>query len=125
MIWFLIASGGALGAVSRYMIDRAVTNAIGPTVLGTFLVNVTGSFALGMLVALSAERTSWPAELRMFLAVGFLGSYTTFSTLAVSSIQLLNTGDLTRATLNILGSLGVGLLAALFGMLVGRILCQF
>ena len=119
MPWILVAVGGALGAVSRYGIDRAVEAAIGPTVLGIFIINVTGSFLLGVFVAASAGE-DWPSSARLLIAVGFLGSYTTFSTLTVASVQLAESGDLTRAALNILGSIAVGLIAALAGILVGR-----
>ena len=119
MPWVLVAVGGALGAVSRYAIDRAVTAMIGPTVLGIFLINVTGSFLLGVFVAASAGE-DWPSSARLLIAVGFLGSYTTFSTLTVASIQLAESGEITRAALNILGSIAVGLIAALAGILVGR-----
>ena len=119
MPFLIVAVGGALGAVSRYAIDRAVTAMIGPTVLGIFLINVTGSFLLGVFVAASAGE-DWPSSARLLIAVGFLGSYTTFSTLTVASIQLAESGEITRAALNILGSIAVGLIAALAGILVGR-----
>ena len=122
MTWALIAAGGALGAISRYGLDRAVVGAIGPTVLGTFLINVTGSFALGVIVVMFDERVNWPVEARMFAAVGFLGSYTTFSTLTVAGAQMLDGGETTRALLNLFGSLAVGLAAAFAGILVGRAL---
>ncbi len=122
MAWLLVAVGGALGALARYAVDRAVMGAIGSTVLGTFLINISGSFALGVFIALSASRTSWPAELRFFIAVGFLGAYTTFSTLTVASVQLFDDGEITRGLLNIFGSIAVGLLAAFLGILVGRAL---
>ena len=117
--WLLVALGGALGAVSRYALDRAVVAAIGPTVLGIMLINVTGSFLLGFFVSAS-DGFGWPSSARMLVAVGFLGSYTTFSTLTVASVQLAESGELTRAALNIAGSIGLGLAAALAGILVGR-----
>ena len=111
-----------MGAISRYGLDRAVIGVIGPTVLGTFLINVTGSFALGVVVAVFEGRATWPIEARMFAAVGFLGSYTTFSTLTVAGAQMLEGGETTRALLNLFGSLAVGLAAAFAGILVGRAL---
>ncbi len=120
MVWAFVAIGGALGAVSRYGLDRAIIGALGPTVLGTFLINITGSFALGVFVAVSPGRVSWPVEARLFAAVGFLGSYTTFSTLAVAGAQMLDSGETTRAFVNLFGSLAVGLAAAFAGILVGR-----
>lgn len=120
MPWVLIAIGGALGAMSRYAVDRAVVGALGPSVLGTFAVNITGSFLLGLFLAVVADKVNWPEEVRMLAAVGFLGSYTTFSTLTVASVQLAAGGEWTRAVLNIFGSILIGLLAAFLGIIVGR-----
>ena len=122
--YLIVALGGALGAISRYALDRAVTAAVGgQTVLGILLINVTGSFLLGVFVAASAavsDGQGWPSSARMLVAVGFLGSYTTFSTLTVASVQLAQSGEIGRAALNIIGSVCLGLLAALAGILAGR-----
>lgn len=122
--YLIVALGGALGAISRYALDRAVTAAVGgQTVLGILLINVTGSFLLGVFVAASAavsDGQGWPSSARMLVAVGFLGSYTTFSTLTVASVQLAQSGEIGRAALNVIGSVCLGLLAALAGILVGR-----
>ena len=116
-----MALGGALGALSRYAIDRAVAAYLGPTVLGIFLINITGSFLLGIFVT-AYDAHGWPMSTRLLVAVGFFGSYTTFSTLTVASVQLAQGGDIARAALNILGSVAVGLAAAFAGILVGRAL---
>lgn len=122
--YLIVALGGALGAISRYALDRAVTAAVGgQTVLGILLINVTGSFLLGVFVAASAavsDGQGWPSSTRMLVAVGFLGSYTTFSTLTVASVQLAQSGEIGRAALNIVGSVCLGLIAALAGILIGR-----
>ena len=122
MQWLLIAAGGALGALSRYALDRAVINVTGSTLWGIFLINISGSFVLGLFITMFTERANWPTELRFLIAVGFLGSYTTFSTLTVASVQLMDNGDFTRGLLNILGSIAIGLLAAFLGIVVGRAL---
>ena len=120
LLWALVAAGGALGAMSRYGVDRAVNGIFGTTVLGTFAVNISGSFLLGLLVAAGAGRMGVPDEARAFAAVGFLGSYTTFSTLTVASVQLAGDGDWLRAAVNVIGSIVVGVIAAFAGILVGR-----
>ena len=120
LLWALIAIGGALGALSRYAVDRAVNDTFGTTVLGIFAANITGSFLLGIVVAVSAGRFDLSEEARVFAAVGFLGSYTTFSTLTVTSVQLASEGDWMRAAANIVGSVVVGVIAALVGIAVGR-----
>ncbi len=121
MSWLLVAAGGALGALARYAVDRAVIVYMGPTVLGIFLVNVTGSFLLGVFAS-AYGGSGWGVSTRLLIAVGFLGSYTTFSTLTVASAQLSEGGDVARASLNIVGSVAVGLAAAFAGLLVGRVL---
>ena len=120
LLWALIAVGGALGAMSRYAVDRAVNDTFGTTVLGTFAANITGSFLLGIVVAAASGRLGLSEEARVFAAVGFLGSYTTFSTLTVAGVQLAAEGDLAHAALNILGSIAIGLIAASAGLLLGR-----
>ena len=124
MSWLLIAVGGALGALSRYAVDRAVEAAVGQTVLGIFLVNVTGSFLLGLFVGAAAggQGGGLPSGARLLAAVGFLGSYTTFSTLMVAGVQSAESGELGRAALNVAGSVAAGLAAAFAGALIGRAL---
>ena len=121
-LWALIGIGGALGAISRYAVDSAVNGLFGSTVLGTFAANISGSFLLGLLASAAAGRMGLPEEVRAFAAVGFLGSYTTFSTLTVASVQLAYDGDWLRALANIVGSILVGIAAALCGLLLGRAL---
>ena len=118
--WALVAIGGALGAMSRYGIDRAFTGIFGATVLGTFAVNISGSFLLGLFAAAVDDRFGLSPELRAVVAVGFLGSYTTFSTLTVAGVQLAHDGDWMRAAINIIGSVVVGILAAFAGIAIGR-----
>lgn len=120
LLWALVALGGALGAMSRYAVDRSVSAVVGPTVLGTFAANISGSFLLGLVLAAASGRLGLSEETRIFMAVGFLGSYTTFSTLTVASVLLAGDGDWMRATTNIVGSVLVGVVAALAGIVVGR-----
>lgn len=121
MTYLLIALAAALGALSRHALDRAVVAALGPTTLGIFAVNITGSFLLGLLITAS-DANQWPAAARLAIAVGFLGSYTTFSTLTVASVQMADSGEPARAALNVVGSVAVGLLAAFLGIIAGRAL---
>ena len=123
MSWAMIALGGAMGAVSRYALDRVVISIVGvPTVLGIFLINISGSFVLGMFVSLSDAHPGWPSGVRMLVAVGFLGSYTTFSTLMVAGVQSGGSGDIAKAALNVVGSVALGMTAAAVGIVAGRAL---
>ncbi len=85
----------------------------------TFAVNVSGAFALGLLVALAA-RQGWPGWWRPLLGVGLLGGYTTFSTFALESTELALRGMQLTSALYALGSVLLGMLAAWTGLLVGR-----
>ena len=103
--------------------QSAVTNALGrPTVLGTLLINVSGAFLLGLVLALIDERGSIPLYWRPIIATGFLGAYTTFSTLMFESYSRFEAGDLATAGANLVASVALGLLATYLGLTLGRAL---
>ncbi len=120
----LVAVFGAAGAVSRYAVDSVFINAgaVGRFPWDTFAVNVVGSFALGVLVALTTERMVLDDSWRIALGIGFLSSFTTFSTYTVDSIRLAEDSQVMLAFANVFGMLAVGLLFALAGLAVGRTL---
>jgi CrcB protein len=120
LTWVLVALGGAIGSLLRFSVGRFSSSYFGTTLLGTLAVNVTGSFALGFLLGLTWDKPPLPYHLRNFLAVGLLGGYTTFSTLTVESLQLLDSGSFSRAAINILSNMIIGLLAAYLGILLGK-----
>jgi CrcB protein len=118
----LVGLGGFLGAITRYLLDGWVTNATGASYpWGTFVINVTGSFALGALFALTIDRSVLPADIRPPVMIGFIGAYTTFSTWMLESWRLVEDGALVAAVGNVAGSVGVGLVAVFLGLLVGRL----
>jgi len=118
-----IAVGGALGAVSRHFVSGAISKLAGIGLpFGTFTVNIVGSLAMGILVALLAHKINISSEMRGFLTVGFLGSFTTFSTYSMETVLLFQRGDWTAAVLYSVGSLIVGVLALLLGLWLGRLL---
>ena len=119
----LIAIGGAAGAVSRYLIDGVVADrAAGAFPWGTLVINLSGSAVLGLLFALAIERGFLPASIRGPLMIGFLGAYTTFSTLMLESWRLWEDGAVGLAALNAFGSVVLGLVAVFVGLTVGRAL---
>ena len=121
MTWLLVALGGAGGSVLRYGVGRMAVAYLGPTtVMGTFLVNVTGSLALGFFMGLALERSIISVNLRSLLAIGFLGGYTTFSTFTFESLRLVEDGELFKAVVSVLGNVVLGLCAAYLGILLGR-----
>lgn len=123
MTWLMVALGGATGALLRYTVGRVAIAYLGPTtVLGTFFVNVTGSFLLGMFIVLATERTPVIVNPRLvfLIGVGLLGSYTTFSTFSFESIRLVESGYILRAGASVLGNVVLSLGAAYLGILLGR-----
>jgi len=117
--WLFVgaALAGGVGAGLRYLVDDLVMR--GRTArfpLGILVVNVTGSFALGVLTGLGAAVV--PADLAVVLGTGLLGGYTTFSTVSVETVLLAQRGRRASAVLNLGGTLALSLLAATLGVLV-------
>lgn len=117
----LIALGGAAGAATRYVVDGAISQWLGSAFpWGTFAINVSGSFLLGLLFALATERGVLPAEIRGPVMIGFVGAYTTFSTLMLESWRLVEDGSPALAAVNLGGSLLLGIVAMVIGLSLGR-----
>jgi CrcB protein len=118
-----VALGGALGAVGRYCISGWVSRLFTPSVFpwGTLTVNVVGAFVLGAFVGATAfGRLAVSPNLRVFVTIGVLGAFTTFSTFAYENLEALRVGDVRSAILNIGASLLVGLAACWIGLAVGQ-----
>ena len=120
MVWILVALGGAIGTLLRFGVTKLSVLYMGNTYTGTFLVNVTGSLLLGVFIGWSLTKSTDLNYLRHFIAIGILGGYTTFSTLTLESLQLLETGSLSKAGLNIIANMTIGLLSAYAGFQLGR-----
>ena len=117
LIAFLLV-GGAIGAPARYLVDGAVEDRRhGPFPWGTFVVNVTGSFVLGVVTGLALYHGLGPVP-RAALGTGFCGAYTTYSTFSYETMRLLEDGDVRRAAGNALGGIALGLVAAGLGLAV-------
>ncbi len=122
MIYAWLACGGALGTMSRYAVSGWVIHRFGPSTLGTFTVNIVGSFLIGLILVLTEGRFLVPSDVRTFLTTGFLGGFTTFSTFMFETMGLVENGSLQRAFINVGGSLIAGLIAVWLGMTVARML---
>lgn len=119
----IIGIGGFLGAVARYAIGLWIGQKWGRTFpLGTFFINVSGSFLIGFLMALFTERLMLNPQWRMFFVVGFLGAYTTFSTFEYETGALLRDGEWLIASLNVCLSVIIGFAALKFGEGAARML---
>ena len=124
MVLMVIALGGALGAVARYGISGWVQGWMNTTFpLGTLVVNVTGSFLLGLSLYL-LESTAPTTEMRSFVTIGFLGAFTTFSTFSYEAVVLLQGGEWARGGLYVGGSLVLGLAGLLMGLGLGSFVLQ-
>jgi fluoride exporter len=117
-----IGVSGLLGALARYGVEGLVSRRAGSFPWGTFVVNISGSFLLGLTVTLLGERLAVAPWVRAALAIGFLGAYTTFSTLSLESYRLLEARSYALAGANLLGSVSAGLLALYGGVVLGRTL---
>ena len=115
-----VALGGAIGSAARYLVGGWFAARFGAAFpYGTFVVNVTGSFIVGLFLAYAQERVSLSPYWRLFIAVGFVGGYTTFSTFEYESIRLLQDGEMLLATVYLIGSVVAGGVAAIAGIALG------
>ena len=120
----LVGAGGFLGAVARYLATLGVSGAVRtPFPLATFLINVSGSFLIGVVGVLVARRmTTSPETIRLALAVGFLGAFTTFSAFEMETDWMMRDGRGVLAVLYVGASVVAGLLAVRAGMALGNAL---
>ena len=115
----LIGLGGACGALARYGADRCVLHWLGNGFpWGTLIVNLLGCFLLGLLWGVMGQTAA--RRWGLFAGVGFLGSFTTFSTLAAQAGQQLNDGQFAAAFANLVGSVVVGVVLVMLGAAVGN-----
>lgn len=121
MRFLIVGAGGFIGAVARYAVGAwCETFWRREFPLGTFLVNVSGCFVLGLFVTLASERLPIDASWRLFVATGFVGAYTTFSTFEYETQRLTTTGALGWAVVNVLTSVVAGYAAVQLGIMLGR-----
>ena len=118
-----VALGGALGATARYGLDRLIERrSFSVFPWSTFAINLSGCFAIGVIVAALVDRHHTPLWLRVGLVLGVVGGYTTFSTYAQESLDLLEEGRLLLALAYVAGSASLGIVAVYAGTRVGRLL---
>lgn len=119
----LVGIGGFAGAVARRVVDLWVSDRAGAAFpFGTLVVNLTGAFLLGLLYAWATERDVLPREIRGPVMIGFIGAYTTFSTLMLESWRLVEDGAWVLGLANIGASMALGIVVVVGGLAVGRLL---
>ncbi|MDH1113138.1 fluoride efflux transporter CrcB [Rhizobium pusense] len=117
----LVAAGGAIGSVFRYLVGVWSVRLAGVNFpWGTLTVNVVGSFLIGLLVELVARRLNAPMEMRLFLVTGVLGGFTTFSSFSLDAVSLFERGALGLSAVYVLASLSVSIAAVFAGLALGR-----
>jgi CrcB protein len=120
--YLLVGVGGFLGANARYLVARWVAALVDTRFpLGTFVINISGSFVLGVLGTIVAQKMFPTSEAaRLAIGVGFLGAYTTFSTFEYETHALFEDGAWLTATTNIVASVAVGLIAVRAGIVLAK-----
>ncbi|MEN8614314.1 fluoride efflux transporter CrcB [Dehalogenimonas sp. THU2] len=119
----LIAAAGALGSLGRYALSGAVYAALGSGfAYGTLVVNVLGSFLIGLIMQVGLSTDLVPPHMRTAVTIGFLGAFTTFSTFSYETVRMLQEGAWGTAALNIIVSVMVCIAAVFAGIFAGRLI---
>jgi CrcB protein len=120
--YLAVAAGSALGGMLRYFLGSAaiLARTAAPFPVATFVINITGSFVVGFFLTLATERLQLSAHLRLAVAVGFVGAYTTFSTFEYETLRLAEERRFGLALLNVLLSVVAGFVAVWGGAMLAR-----
>lgn len=119
--YLAVAFGGALGAMARYLITYSfISKIFAPFPFATFFINLSGSFLIGFILTLVVERYAISDYWRLFLAVGFLGAYTTFSTFEFETLSLVRGKDFFNAALYVFLSFVAGFAAVCAGVWLAK-----
>lgn len=123
MTYLIIGIGGFLGANARYLLGGWIAERYGTSFpYGTMVINMSGSFVIGFFLVLISERFIIHPNWRLFFAIGFLGAYTTFSTFSFETFALIQQRSFFLALTNMAGSIVLGQLAVVAGMILARLL---
>lgn len=112
----IVFIGGGIGSVARFLISKTFNNTQTPLPLGTFTVNILGSFLIGLILGYFAKNQTISQSYTLLLATGFCGGFTTFSSFAFENQTLLKAGDFTSFALYTIGSIIFGFLAVFAGI---------
>ena len=121
--YWMVGLGGFAGAIARFWLGEYIGNRMGTRFpYGTFAINISGSFLIGLVVTVIAERTHWNMSWRYLIPIGFIGAYTTFSTFELEAFESMRDGQILIAFLDVALSVVIGFIAAWLGVITGRTL---
>jgi CrcB protein len=121
--YICVALGGALGAMARFALGSFVGNRMGSQwPYGTFIINVSGSFAIGVIMTILAEHTHLSRNWLYLVPIGFIGGYTTFSTFEFETLRLIQDGQVIYAAMNVIVSVFAGFAMVWLGVVAGKML---
>lgn len=118
----IVGLGGFIGAILRFLVSKFINTVLPSNIpLGTLCVNVAGSLVLGYIYTLAVERLAVTENFRIFIGIGLLGAFTTFSTFSLESVNLLEDGMYGMFFLNIFSNVFLSILFALLGIYIARL----
>jgi CrcB protein len=119
--YFAVGVGGFVGSIARFWLSTYIGQRMGTRFpYGTFLVNISGSFLIGMVMTILAERTQLSPTWRYLVPIGFIGGYTTFSTFEFETLRAIQDGQFTIGLLNVVLSVVLGFAMVWTGAMVGK-----
>lgn len=123
MKYIMVGVGGCLGSVLRFWLGNFIGSRMGARFpYGTFVINVSGSFLIGLFFAVMMTRTNWSPYWRYLIPIGFIGGYTTFSSFEFETLRAIQEGQVAIGALYVLLSVFIGLAAVWAGVVAGRAL---
>ena len=119
--YLVVGLGGFLGAIARFWLGGYISERMGIRFpYGTFVINVSGSFVIGLILTILTENAHWSPNWRYLIPVGFIGAYTTFSTFEYETLRSVQDGQWLMAALNVVLSVTLGFLGVWLGVVTGR-----
>jgi fluoride exporter len=119
--YLLVGIGGCLGSILRFWLGSYIGGKMGARFpYGTLVINITGSFLIGLIFALLTVRTNWGPNWRYLILIGFIGGYTTFSSFEYETLRMIQDGQIGLGLLYVATSVVIGFVAVWGGMIAGR-----
>jgi CrcB protein len=119
--YVMVGIGGFIGAIARFWLGSYIGGKMGTRFpYGTFVINISGSFLIGLILTILSEKAHWSPNWRYLVPVGFIGAYTTFSTFEYETLRTIQDGQFLIASLNVTLSVLLGFVAVWGGAIAGR-----